>query len=121
MSRLSPQAEHKRRKRINRERQLADDWQAIARTPAGRRIIADLFAWGWVFQPIHENDPIALAAANGERNFALRVARYLNLEPAVFDEAMRSNDETQAEWMGDAEYRGLMAKFLTLGVSPLNS
>lgn len=101
--------------RIKRERQLADDWQAIARTPEGRRIIADLFAWGWVFQPIEENDPYALSRAVGENNFAKRVARYLNLQPEVFDAAMRSQDEVESEWMGNDEYRRLMAQYLTPG------
>lgn len=102
-------------KRIKRERQLADDWQAISRTPEGRRIIADLFAWGWVFQPIEENDPYALSRAVGENNFAKRVARYLNLQPEVFDLAMRGQDEVESEWMGNDEYRQYMAKYLTPG------
>lgn len=106
------QAEIKRRKRINRQRQLAEDWQAIAQTPAGRRIIADLFADGWVFQSIDENDPIALARAVGENNFAKRVARYLNLSPDVFDAALREHDETHSEIMGNDEYRRLMAHYL---------
>jgi len=103
---------HKPDKRIKREQQLAEDWQAIARTPEGRRIIADLFAWGWVFQPIEENDPYALSRAVGENNFAKRVARYLNLQPDVFDVAMRGQDEVEGEWMGKDEYRQLMASYL---------
>jgi hypothetical protein len=109
-------------KRIKRERQLSEDWQAVARTPEGRRVIADLFAWGWVFQPIEENDPMGMARANGERNFALRVSRYLNLTPEVFAEAMRSNDEAIGEMIGDNEYRALMAHYLSPKPSgPLNS
>ena len=95
-----------------RERQLAEDWQAIARTPEGRRVIADLFGWGWVFQPIDEHDPIRMAIAVGENNFAKRVARYLTLEPAVFAEAMRENDEVMREHIGDDEYRSLMAEYM---------
>jgi hypothetical protein len=102
-------------KRIKREQQLAEDWQTIARTPEGRRVIADLFAWGWVFQPIEENDPYALNRAIGENNFAKRVARYLNLQPEVFSEAMRGHDEVQAEWIGSEDYRQLMAKYLGPG------
>ena len=102
-------------RKIKRERQLAEDWQAIGRTQEGRRVIADLFAWGWVFQPLESNDALELARLNGERNFALRVARYLNLQPEIFAEAMRSHDEVQGEWMGDAEYRQLMAKYLAPG------
>lgn len=102
----------KRQRRIKREQQLAEDWQAVSRTPEGRRIIADLFAWGWVFQPIDEDDPIALSRAVGENNFAKRVARYLNLQPEIFADAMRGHDEVQAEWIGDDDYRQLMAKYL---------
>jgi hypothetical protein len=107
-------------KKISRERQLSEDWQAISRTPEGRRVIADLFAWGWVFQPIEENDPMAMSRANGERNFAIRVARYLSLQPEVFDVAMRGNDETKAEIIGDEEFRAQMAHWLRPG-PPLNS
>lgn len=106
-------ARPKTERRIKRERQLAEDWQAVARTPEGRRIIADLFAWGWVFQPIEENDPYALSRAVGENNFAKRVARYLNLQPEVFDAAMRKQDEVESEWLGNDEYRQLMASYLT--------
>lgn len=102
-------------KKIGRERQLAEDWQHISRSPEGRRVLADLMAWGWVFQPIEEDDPIAMARANGERNFVLRIARYLNLQPEVFAEAMRDNDEAQGEMIGDHEYRQLMAKYLRPG------
>lgn len=105
----------KKERRVKRERQLAEDWQTIARTPEGRRVIADLFAWGWVFQPIEENDAMAAQRAMGERNFALRVARYLNLQPEVFAEAMRSHDEVQSEWMGNDEYRRQMAHWLRPG------
>lgn len=103
----------KKERRLKREQQLAEDWQTIGRTPEGRRVIADLFAWGWVFQPIEENDPAASQRMMGERNFALRVARYLNLQPDVFAEAMRSHDEVQGEWMGNDEYRKQMAKWLS--------
>lgn len=103
-------------RKIKRERQLAEDWQAIARTPEGRRVIADLFAWGWVFQPLESNDPLELSRLNGERNFAVRIARYLNLQPEVFDAAMRSQDEVESDWLGGpAEYRKLMAKYLAPG------
>lgn len=102
-------------RRIKREQQLAEDWQEIAKSAEGRRVIADLFAWGWVFQPIEENDPAAAQRAMGERNFALRVARYLNMQPEIFAEAMRAHDDVQGEWMGNDEYRQLMAKFLTPG------
>ena len=98
--------------RPSRDQQLADDWQSISRTPAGRRVIADLFGFGWVFQPIEENDPIALSRSVGENNFAKRVARYLNLEPEVFAHAMRDNDEAAKEWMGDSEYNRLMAGYI---------
>jgi hypothetical protein len=108
-------AETEKKRRVTRERQLAEDWQAIAQTPAGRRVIADLMAWGWVFQPLESNDPLELSRLNGERNFALRVARYLNLMPEIFAEAMREHDEVQSEWMGQNEYRQFMAKFLTPG------
>lgn len=119
MSKIKSEADRKRR--LQRDAQLATDWQAIARTPEGRRIIADLFGWGWVFQPLEDNDPMELARHNGERNFALRVARYLNLDAAVFAAAMRQNDEAVAEWMGENEYREQMAAYFRPPSGLLNS
>jgi hypothetical protein len=106
--------------RPSRDQQLAADWQAVARTPEGRRIIADMMGFGWVFQGIEENDPIALSRAVGENNFAKRIARYLNLEPEVFAIAMRDNDEAAKEFMGESEYNRMMASYFA-PVGKLNS
>lgn len=67
-----------------RDLQLAEDWQWFAETPAGRRVIADLMTWGNVYSQIEENDPVAMARAVGENNFAKRVACLLGLKPEVF-------------------------------------
>ena len=99
-------------KRIRRERQLMEDWQEIYRTAAGKRAIGDLLYWANVMTPIVESDPIKLAIANGERNLAIRLARYLNLTPEIFPATMRENDEVQAGYMGDVNYREYMAKTL---------
>ena len=104
-----------KQKRILRERQLMEDWQAIYRTAAGRRAIGDLLYWANVMTPIVESDPIKLAIANGERNLAIRLARYLNLTPEIFPQTMRENDEVQAGYMGDIDYRQFMAK--TIGIN----
>jgi hypothetical protein len=64
-----------------RDLQLADDWQAIANTAAGQRIISDLMAWCNVYSTIDEDNPIKLAMAVGENNFAKRVAYLLGLKP----------------------------------------
>lgn len=101
-----------RSKDARRERQLAEDWQSIARSPEGRRVIADLFKSAWVFDPIEVNDPIAMARCVGTRNFAIRVATLLNMTPEIFDTAMRQNGEGLAEMVGDKEYRELMGRYL---------
>ena len=103
-----------------RDAQLADDWQTIAHTAAGQRIISDIMTWGNVYSPIDENDPVALGRATGENNFAKRIARYLNLEPEVFAHAMRDNDEAAKEWMGESEYNRMMAGYFA-PVAKLNS
>ena len=99
-------------RRSLRQRQLAEDWQAIARTPEGRRVIADLMQWGWVFQQIEENDPIALARMVGENNFAKRISRYLNLTPDMFVESNKQNDEVDREWLTDDVFRELMGVYM---------
>lgn len=102
-------------RQMMRHRQLSEDWQEVARSPAGRRIIADLMGWGWVFQPIEENEPLAMARMNGERNFALRVARLLTLEPEHFPNAMRENNEATKEWMGTEPFNDIMASYFASG------
>lgn len=67
-----------------RDIQLAEDWQWFASTQQGRRVIADLMTWGNVYSQIDENDPIAMARAIGENNFAKRVACLIGLKPEVF-------------------------------------
>lgn len=101
-----------RTKEAKRERQLADDWQEIARSAAGRRILADLFKKAWVFDEINENDPIAMARCIGARNFAIHIAKLLNMTPEMFDTAMRQNGEAVAEMVGNDEYRRMMARYL---------
>ena len=69
-----------------RDAQLADDWQTIAHTAAGQRIISDIMTWGNVYSPIDENDPVALGRATGENNFAKRIARLLKYRPEHYSE-----------------------------------
>ena len=104
-------------RKVRRERQLMEDWQAIAKTSAGRRVIADLLYWANVLHPIEENDPIAMARMIGERNLAIRISRYLTMSPDIFPDIMRANDEVQASWMGDKEYRQHMAAYVGMGQS----
>lgn len=67
-----------------RDLQLADDWQWVSGTAQGRRIIADLMVWGNVYSQIDTDDPIAMAKAVGENNFAKRVAYLLGVKPEIF-------------------------------------
>lgn len=112
---MSDKKQDGRTKEAKRERQLADDWQEIARTAPGRRVIADLFKSAWVFDEIETNDPIEMARKTGTRNFAIHVARMLNMTPEIFDTAMRQNGEALSDIVGTEDYRKLMAKFLTPG------
>lgn len=73
-----------RRKYSKRDVQLAEDWQAVAMSAHGRRIIADMMVWCNVYTAIEETDPIALARAVGEQNVAKRVAYLLGLKPEEF-------------------------------------
>lgn len=73
-----------KKKITSRDLQLAEDWQWFASTPQGRRVIADLMTWGNVYSQIEENDPVAMARAIGENNYAKRIALLLGLSPAVF-------------------------------------
>jgi hypothetical protein len=100
-------------RRSKREVQLAEDWQAIARTPEGRRIIEWMMGWGNVYQEIVENDPIALSRAVGENNFAKRIAFYLAVDLADFAASFAANTRVAREEFGmsDAEYRAQMQRF----------
>lgn len=77
-----------------RDAQLAEDWQWLANTPQGRRIIADLMVWGNVYSPIEESDPTRLAVAVGENNFAKRVAYYLGYRQQPEQFAQRAFEDT---------------------------
>jgi hypothetical protein len=67
-----------------RDAQLAEDWQEIAETAAGRRIIADIMTWANIYSPIEDNDPIAMARHVGEENVAKRISYYLGYKPEQF-------------------------------------
>jgi hypothetical protein len=83
-----------------RDQQLADDWQWLATTPEGRRIIADLMTWGNVYSQIEENDPVAMARLVGENNFAKRVAFLLGLKPAQFHQQSWEDTSLMDNMMG---------------------
>lgn len=83
-----------RPKKPNRDAQLADDWQWLATTAVGQRIISDLMTWGNVYAPIEENDPVAMARMIGENNFAKRVAFLLGLKPGQFPDKSWSDSDT---------------------------
>ena len=76
-----------------RDAQLADDWKWIADTPQGRRIIADLMVWGNVYNPIDSDNPVALALAVGENNFAKRVAYFLGYRAQPEQMPRRAEDD----------------------------
>lgn len=67
-----------------RDAQLAEDWQTIAHTAEGRRIIADIMTWANVYSPIEDNDPVAMARHVGEENVAKRIAYYLGYKAENF-------------------------------------
>jgi hypothetical protein len=67
-----------------RDAQLAEDWQEIAETAAGRRIIADIMTWANIYSPIEDSDPINMARHVGEENVAKRIAYYLGYKPEQF-------------------------------------
>lgn len=67
-----------------RDQQVAEDWQWLATTMEGRRIIADLMTWANIYSPIEDNDPIAMARHVGEENVAKRIAYYLSYKPEQF-------------------------------------
>lgn len=69
---------------LKRDLQLASDWQEIAITAAGQRIIGDLMTWCDVYTQIDTTDPIELAKAVGANNVAKRVAYLLGLKPQQF-------------------------------------
>lgn len=96
------------------EKQLSEDFQWLASKPEGRRILAWMFGWGQVYQEIEETDPVRLAMAVGENNFAKRIARYINLRPEVFAKAMSQNDDVVREKMGSSEFDQMMNKLLGL-------
>ena len=83
----------------NRDLQLADDWQWLATTAVGQRIISDLMTWGNVYSEIVENDPIAMARTIGENNFAKRIALLLGLKPGHFPEKSQSDLDTISNMM----------------------
>lgn len=101
-------------RRIKWEMQLAEDFQWLAQTAQGRRILAWMFGWGMVFQEIEETDPIRLAMAVGENNFAKRIARYATASPQVFIDAMKQNEDVARGWMGDKEYEEQMRAYYGL-------
>lgn len=77
-----------------RDAQLAEDFQWLNNTPQGRRIIAHIMVWGNVYSQIDENDPIALARAVGENNFAKHIAYLLGYRAEHYDYVQRSQDDT---------------------------
>lgn len=77
-----------------RDAQLAEDWRWLANTPQGRRIIADLMVWGNVYNPINEDNPVALALAVGENNFAKRIAYLLAYHEQPHNYAELANEYT---------------------------
>ena len=77
-----------------RDQQLADDWQWLANTPQGQRIIADLMVYGDIYTQIDENDPIKLALAVGGNNFAKRIAFFLGFKGAPEDFSRRAFEDT---------------------------
>ena len=84
---MTDDEEHKRRpikSKSKRELQLADDWQELARTASGQRIIADLLTQCDVYTRVEENDPIAMARAVGANNVGKLIAFYLGLKPSDF-------------------------------------
>ena len=76
-----------------RDAQLADDWQWLANTPQGQRIIADLMVWGNVYNPIEANDPIEMAREVGVNNYAKRVAGFLGFKSAPQDFPRRADED----------------------------
>ena len=80
----------------DKQRRVAEAWQTWYATPDGRFAIQNLLGRCWVFQDIDEHDPIRMSRAIGENNVGKYIARQLNLEPGVFAESMRSNDEVAA-------------------------
>ena len=76
-----------------RDAQLADDWQWLANTPQGQRIIADLMVWGNVYNPIEANDPIEMAREVGVNNYAKRVAMFLGFKHTPEDFSRRAADD----------------------------
>jgi hypothetical protein len=91
-------------KKVNRDLQLADDWQWLATTAVGQRIIADLMMWCEVYTTIEENDPIALARAVGAENVAKRVAFLLGLKPGQFADKAWFDTELSNRLMRDNEH-----------------
>ena len=88
----------------NRDAQLADDWQWLATTAVGKRIIGDLMTWGNVYSQIEENDPVAMARMIGENNFAKRIAFLLGLQPGQFPENSWSDSDTINHMMRNNEH-----------------
>ncbi len=67
-----------------RDAQLAEDWQWLANTAQGRRVIADLMTWANIYSHIEESEPVKLALRVGEQNVGKRVAYYLGYKPEQF-------------------------------------
>ena len=63
---------------------VAEAWRNFYESHAGRIAIADLMVWCNVYSPILETDPLLLAAANGERNAALRIVQMIGLKAEHF-------------------------------------
>jgi hypothetical protein len=81
-------------KLAKRTAQLAEDWQWLASTAQGRRIIAHIMVWGNVYNPITDHDPIKMAMQVGENNFAKEIAFFLGYRADKFEFAQRSWDDT---------------------------
>lgn len=96
------------------EKQLSEDFQWLAGTPQGRRILSWMFGWGQVYQEIDETDPIRLAMAVGQNNFAKKIAQYCTLRSEIFTMAMSQNNDVAREMLGTDEYDQMMRHLLGL-------
>lgn len=105
-------------RRIKMEAQLAEDFRWLAETPQGKRILSWMFGWGMVFQEIDESDPIRLAMAVAENNFAKRIARYCTMNPEVFSDAMKQNNEAIRAHAGSEEFNEMMRSYLGFADHP---
>lgn len=73
-----------------------------------------MFGWGQVYQEIDETDPIRLAMAVGQNNFAKKIAQYCTLRPDIFTIALAKNEDVAREMLGSNEYDEMMRHLLGL-------